>query len=111
MNRQQLIFDLGSRIGTGTKVLVNGTVRTLWGVEPGGITCEPGGPFYGWENNTIIPYLRPMSTMTDDEWEAIDLAEPSEGALVSWFVSNHIDYNGLIDAGCALVAPEDMYTE
>ena len=65
----------------------------------------------------IKPYLRPMSSMTEEErddfyhnrtfhdgrmWE-------SEGFDVDWLNAHHFDYRGLIEKGLALEAPEGMY--
>ena len=81
------------------------------------------------EKYGVKPYLRPMSSMTDEEIEkfsrpAIELEfkslesesnGPSVISLASsayqidWLNSHHFDYRGLIEKGLALVAPEDMY--
>lgn len=56
-----------------------------------------------------LPYLRPMSSMTEEEeneyintfivmWDAVD-----------WLNAHHFDYRGLIEKGLALEAPKDMY--
>lgn len=74
----------------------------------------------------IKPYLRPMSSMTDEEKENLqslhdiisdenygDGYSPSAwGAITEWedyCNSRHLDYRGLIDKGLALEAPADMY--
>lgn len=73
-----------------------------------------------------IPYLRPMSSMTEEEiteyWRIegleLDYADkryPVKGDRhITWqtqdyLVSHHLDYRGLIPMGLALTAPEDMY--
>ena len=68
----------------------------------------------------IKPYLRPMSSMTEDEliqykcrndaldenYEVhIDNAYPA----FDWLNSHHFDYRNLIEKGLALEAPEGMY--
>lgn len=76
---------------------------------------------------TIRPYLRPMSSMTEEEFKKwrklVDLRrEPTKDifdtAILSfknidevtdWLNSHHFDYRGLIEKGLALEAPEDMY--
>lgn len=67
------------------------------------------------------PYLRPMSSMTEEEkeefenllegivdgierWDKPDLCEEYD-----WLNSHHFDYRGLIEKGLALEAPEEMY--
>jgi hypothetical protein len=65
-------------------------------------------------------YLRPMSSMTDEEKkEYCDLQEkflyssryPVTDAyeLFDWLSAHHFDYRGLIEKGLALEAPEEMY--
>ena len=73
-----------------------------------------------------IPYLRPMSSMTEEEKEKLqslhdiisnenygDGYSPSAwDAITEWedyCNSRHLDYRGLIPMGLALVAPEGMY--
>ena len=78
----------------------------------------------------IKPYLRPMSSMTEEEkeeynymvfdYEYDDYWYPGKyidaicvdgvDELVDWFNAHHFDYRGLIPMGLALPAPEDMYS-
>jgi hypothetical protein len=69
------------------------------------------------EKETIKPYLRPMSDMTESE-EARKCAflddieggvEDSIPTYVDWLNERHFDHHGLIEKGLALVAPEGMY--
>lgn len=67
------------------------------------------------------PYLRPMSSMTEEESEKFEeflqlQAEYTTGAdirlkydMCDWLNSKHFDYRGLIEKGLALEAPEEMY--
>jgi hypothetical protein len=60
----------------------------------------------------IKPYLRPMSSMTEEErqeYEATcsDWYETLE--TYDWLNAHHFDYRGLIEKGLALEAPKDMY--
>ena len=75
----------------------------------------------------IIPYLRPMSSMTkEEENEFISLnAIPSpcqlpnhtrmswysNATMLDWLYAHHFDYRGLIKKGLALEAPKDLYKE
>lgn len=86
-------------------------------------------------DNLPLPYLRPMSSMTEeeiDEWtdlfnseidklmsiedekQAEDLASnyfaASHSASVDWLNKKMFDYRGLIPMGLALESPKDMYS-
>ena len=91
-----------------------------------------------WHTNEEIfkPYLRPMSSMTEEEKEEfhklkqfsvtvvmpngisllkptyiVDLEEDGDGLnhLYDWLNAHHFDYRGLIEKGLALEALEGMY--
>lgn len=61
------------------------------------------------------PYLRPMSSMTDEEekeFQEIKLSyhfDEDGYILFDWLNARHFDYRGLIEKGLALEAPEGMY--
>ena len=70
----------------------------------------------------IKPYLRPMSSMTEEEINEFILI--SETVLwlgnkrstcilsleqINWLNAHHFDHRGLIEKGLAIEAPEDMY--
>ena len=72
----------------------------------------------------IKPYLRPMSSMTEEEKEEyINIKQGecngcvltgkgdpnTEFLLVDFFNAHHFDYRGLIEKGLAIEAPEGMY--
>ena len=66
----------------------------------------------------IKPYLRPMSSMTEEEHKEYRILNDLitiDGALIidvtqiDWLNAHHFDYRGLIEKGLALEAPEDMY--
>jgi hypothetical protein len=83
-----------------------------------------------------LPFLRPMSSMTDEELKEfrrlkqmsvtvvmpngvsllkptyiVDLEDDGDGLnhLYDWLNAHHFDYRGLIEKGLALEAPKDMY--
>lgn len=69
-----------------------------------------------------LPYLRPMSSMTEDEKEEYCHLQdillcssqyPVTDAykLFDWLNAHHFDYRGLIEKGLALEAPEGMYKQ
>ena len=69
----------------------------------------------------IKPYLRPMSSMTEEEQRTLDsmcngveMVSRLSGLKMfdkafDWLNANHFDYHGLIPMGLALEAKEDMY--
>jgi hypothetical protein len=84
----------------------------------------------------VKPYLRPMSSMTDEELKEfrrlkqmsvtvvmpngvsllkptyiVDLEDDGDGMnyLYDWLNAHHFDYRGLIEKGLALEAPENIY--
>ena len=66
----------------------------------------------------VVPYLRPMSSMTDEEreeenklWDVITKTRNDLHYLYTDFLlSHHLDYRGLIPIGLALEASEGMYS-
>lgn len=75
--------------------------------------------FYPIEN--IKPYLRPMSSMTEEErliyeqrlhdvGRSIDVIDADDVVShIDWLLERHFDFRGLIPMGLALEAPEGMY--
>ena len=69
----------------------------------------------------IKPYLRPMSSMTEEEYKEywnidnrsyscpMDCAHIPASERIDWLNKHHFDYRGLIWKGLALEAPEGMY--
>ena len=71
------------------------------------------GSYYGDE---IKPYLRPMSSMTEEEKKEYNAFFTYDGIdescfldYLDWLNAHHFDYRGLIEKGLALEAPADMY--
>lgn len=76
----------------------------------------------------VKPYLRPMSSMTQDEMDnfqqCLNIIEnenygdgwsPAAWGQMAEFIhycnEHHLDYNGLIAMGLALEAPKEMYND
>ena len=68
----------------------------------------------------IKPYLRPMSSMTEEEFiqykcmndaldENYEVHIDKAYSAFDWLNEHHFDYRGLIDKGLAIEAPEGMY--
>lgn len=74
--------------------------------------CEEGKSL-----DTIKPYLRQMSSMTEEErneWMEITHAQEwliirNLDKAIDWLNAHHFDYRGLIPMGLALESPKDMY--
>ena len=66
----------------------------------------------------IKPYLRPMSSMTEEEeneWMKLGFKVLKKGVSsiieYDWLNDHHFDYRGLIEKRLAIEAPEGMYKE
>lgn len=139
--RQLLIKDLAARLPYGVIVQIQG--RYDDGEEYIRET-EFDGPMFGYlydDEKTIIPYLRPISSMTEEEMDKLFdiLHVDKDGKDDDWIKINdvygikfffptgrwveevedalsylrsiHIDISGLIPKGLALEATEGMYTK
>lgn len=124
--KQLLLTDLCSRLPYGVKVDHFGVLRELLGVIPPSEIVMVGYDINDYEDSVIEdikPYLRPMSSMTEEEkkeYHEIDGCAytcPEEYAHVpaadriDWLNTHHFDHRGLIDKGLALEAPEEMYKD
>jgi hypothetical protein len=75
-------------------------------------------PNVGYERRRVVyilPYLRPMSSMTEEEKEEYQAFFNYDGVeypeeYIDWLNAHHFDYRGLIEKGLALEAPEGMYS-
>ena len=115
--KQLLLEDLCARLPYGVR-----TCTYIPHIEGGGETIERtldsitidelhGSSLYPNEK----PYLRPMSSMTEEERNEYNniyqcrCHEKSAIRLTTLCYSHHLDINGLIEKGLALEAPEGMY--
>lgn len=143
-DKELLLRDLSTRLPYGVKIHIDspkydkliGTLDAVYPTEervivdnldkaiaPINVRC--GG--FKIEDNEVKPYLRPMSSMTEEEIreftslifisdstsygylkECVLFAIYSAKAL-DWLNAHHFDYRGLIEKGLALEAPEGMY--
>ena len=100
----KLLFkDLCARLPYGVKVKCGSEILTLnvnW------------LQMFQYHLDEIKPYLRPMSSMTEEEErEFEETLQYTQYTLESydWLNAHHFDYRGLIPAGLALEAKEGMY--
>ena len=134
--KQLLLKDLCARLPYGVKVNLHNEICTLLGYFDDYVMLTANVPT-GQQTNiaNIKPYLRPLSSMTEDEKKVyhkllqmsitvvmpnmvrketsyiVDLEDDGDGLnhLYDWFNENHFDYRGLIPMGLALEAKEGMY--
>lgn len=99
--------------------------QTIFGTEYGVNIQATKRDYFNDREVCIKPYLRPMSSMTSQEWcELCDCDTEDEKAAIfikdgrrfvshvnkeTFLNSRHFDYRGLIEKGLALEAPEGMY--
>ena len=139
--KQLLLVDLCGRLPYGVKIYINSCVEgqnqmQLFDVNLEGETIGVGNEKWAFraipiiddedETKVIKPYLRPMSSMTEEEKDEFDklmnLVEErcinaygkggytlSFTELNDWLNKNKFDYRGLIKKGLALEAKEEMY--
>jgi hypothetical protein len=128
-DKDLLLKELSARVPYGLMCACGEYVGQLKLVCPDGDYCILQNSPYTIE--TIKPYLRPMSSMTEeevweyinitnncvrrDEWKRFDIGKIRNIGIVpirillDWLNAHHLDYYGLIEMGLALEAPKDMY--
>ena len=128
-----LLKELCARLPYGVKINLHNTIFEIYFVEK----QDLHNVYVGLKENNeqvsqqtnilnIKPYLRPMSSRTEEEddfiQQCMDIVEDenyhdgfspsawsSMGDFVNYCNQHYLDYNGLIGKGLALEAPEDMY--
>lgn len=128
-DKDLLLKDLCARLLYKPKVLVNGHLATILGIDENVvIVCIDGNDYkdetvVSADNNgdDIKPYLRPLSSMTKEEEKEVCKIEGRLNFLckyiklifsvdeLDWLNAHHFDYRGLIDKELALEAPDGMY--
>ena len=137
--KELLLKDICCRLPYGVKVLYEGwdsdhgcefnTVEDLIGIDDKFIYTLWRGER---DKHSIVeplsimdykPYLRPLSSMTEDEYNELKEISSYYGLapfedihnwtpnydLIGWLNAHHFDYRGLIPKGLALEAPNGMY--
>lgn len=135
--KQLLLKDLCARIPYHTLVQLNPGAYNkpetclLCGVDGEKVYLNVDSDPFRVDN--IKPYLRPMSSITEEEKDELYTAMDWYGEIdetgnvytkgqekvyretfyeyTDWLNSHHFDYRGLIKKGLALEAPEGMYKE
>lgn len=121
-----VIKDLCGRLPYGVKVDHFGTVKELLGIMPSSEIVMVGYDINDYEDSVIEdikPYLRPLSSMTEEEYNELRKISSDYGLapfedihnwtpnynLIDWLNRKMFDYQGLIPMGLALKAIEGMY--
>jgi hypothetical protein len=135
--KELLLKDLCARLPYGVKCnallkQIDGSLKSVFGTFKG---YNNGLATVG--NNlvdieTVRPYLRPMSSMTEEEfveyhnikynnvtyrdkWKRIDVGKYHNVGIIpideylDWLNDHYFDYRGLIEKDLAIEAPKDMY--
>ena len=131
-DKELLLKDLCTRLSYGVKGLAYivgepcNTNTNIIGIINENIMTNYESPmlkFIDLSSKDIIikPYLRPMSSMTEEEKKEYELLcdyymDDKESkyyfnniATIDWYHQKHFDCRGLIKLGLALEAPEGMY--
>lgn len=105
--KQLLLKDLCGRLPYGVKVKIrNDYTFTMEDMEFKVYHLTTAS--YNFECRGLRPYLRPLSSMTEEEKEELSHCENSV-QRTDFFYAHHIDCRFLIEKGLALEAPKDMY--
>lgn len=112
--KELLLKDLCARLPYGVKVLHRGQVHKLFTIDGREVNnaCIRVDGYDAWFSvDTVKPYLRQMSSMTEEEeiyyntiYTRLKFYEKED-----WLNAHHFDYRGLIEKGLALVASKDIY--
>lgn len=115
-DKQLLLKDLSARLPYLVKGLYQWKGNVPFDRElDGGLYNELYLLLHSTEYSSFKPYLRPMSSMTEEEeneYRAINCYEglfPRNEEALDYILEHHLDFRGLIEKGLALEAPEDMY--
>ena len=128
--KQLLLKDLCARLPYGIKCCAKYNTGSRYNTnvitvisENGSIVTRQNELHY--QQSSLIedcrPYLRPMSSMTEDEQRTLDsmcngveMVSRLSGLKMfdkafDWLNAHHFDYRGLIEKGLALEAPDNIY--
>ena len=111
-DKKLLLKDLSARLLYGVKGIItydkSNTTFTVEGIDNNVLHLSDAEDCYV---EDFKPYLRPMSSMTEEEkaeFLSLPMKEYSMNSF-DWLNAHHFDYRGLIEKGLAIEAPEGMY--
>ena len=132
-NKKLLLKDLCARLLYGVIGKYSWKGREPYNRElTGNLYDELKSSWNSTGDSEFFPYLRSMSSMTEEEREEYSsfVLRESDGYLtnglpdytgkhyvyidnvnvfINWLLKNHFDYHGLIEKGLAIEAPDGMY--
>ncbi len=125
-NKQLLFQDLCARLPYGVKIQYSNQMCNMETISDDYTVLLLGEDGYKpnieddlfLDIENVKPYLRPMSSMTEEEkkefykvvYDSMNIDNISPSVYVGeWQYSKHFDVHGLIEKGLALEAPEGMY--
>ena len=112
-DKELLLKDLCARLPYGVKVKTNRGPEIIEGLAPFCHNEVKISLNFDWSLSIsdFTPYLRPMSSMTEDEKKELFqlMGNGTDIKRIDFYISHHFDYRGLIEKGLALEAPEGMY--
>lgn len=116
--KELLLKDLCARLPYGFKYQVQYSDTAVRDVKKF-ILDDEYSLFDTWMVHEIKPYLRPMSSMTEEEKKTLnnilEYQYCSDDSCMcestDWLNAHHFDYRGLIEKGLALPAKENMYND
>ena len=120
-DKELLLKDLSARLTYKVKVcLYEKETCILTGIDGNEVYLNVDSDSF--RIGSIKPYLRPMSSMTEEESDefqqldtecdkmpTFDYVSIEHYRIFDWLNAHHFDYRGLIEKGLALQAPEGMY--
>lgn len=116
--KQLLLIDLCARLPYGVLVFIRKPFGCVMSEkEEEELTTDTLQEFIENDDVRVLPYLRPMSSMTDDEKKTLnnilEYQYYSDDSCMceagDYLNAHHFDYRGLIPKGLALEAEEGMY--
>lgn len=121
-DRSLLLKDLYGRLPYGVKFKADNEedIREIYYIKDENVYTREYQNLPYWID-TIKPFLRPMSSMTEEEkieygdrcyftLEGISTNQQYYfNELYDWLNAHHFDYRGLIEKGLVLEAPDGMY--
>ena len=115
-DKELLIKDICTRLPYGVRVNIktkkSSYIAIVCEITRNYICIEGGGEMF-FSHGTYKPYLRPMSSMTEEERKVyIEISshlcgEIAAKTMVDWLNKNHFDYQGLIEKGLAIAVTKE----